>query len=81
LGQRAFAQLGQHCFETPLGKPDAQPVGLRLANGRLFQWQGLLLLIQADKDVKFDNVVYVMDLAKQLKVDKLGVAVIPQVLK
>jgi biopolymer transport protein ExbD len=36
------------------------------------------LLIQADKDVPFENVVYVMDLAKQLKVDKLGVAVIPE---
>ncbi len=37
------------------------------------------VLIQADKDVAFDSVVYVMDIAKQLKVDKLGVAVIPQV--
>jgi biopolymer transport protein ExbD len=37
------------------------------------------LLIQADKDVAFDSVVYVMDLAKQLKVEKLGVAVLPQV--
>lgn len=37
------------------------------------------LLIQADKDVSFDTVVYVMDLAKQLKVDKLGVAVLPKV--
>jgi biopolymer transport protein ExbD len=37
------------------------------------------LLIQADKDVAFENVVFVMDVAKQLKVEKLGVAVIPQV--
>jgi biopolymer transport protein ExbD len=36
------------------------------------------LLIEADKDVPFDDVVYVMDLAKQLKVEKLGVAVIPE---
>lgn len=36
------------------------------------------LLIQADKDVAFDDVVYVMDVAKQLKVDKLGVAVLPE---
>jgi biopolymer transport protein ExbD len=36
------------------------------------------LLIQADKDVAFDNVVFVMDLAKQLKVEKLGVAVLPK---
>lgn len=35
------------------------------------------LLVQADKDVAFNDVVYVMDLAKQLKVEKLGVAVIP----
>ncbi|MCB4756647.1 MAG: biopolymer transporter ExbD [Elusimicrobia bacterium] len=37
------------------------------------------LLIQADRDVAFDTVVFVMDVAKQLNVDKLGVAVIPQV--
>lgn len=36
------------------------------------------LLIQADKDVRFDDVVYVMDLAKQLKVEKLGVSVLPE---
>ena len=36
------------------------------------------LLIQADKDVAFDSVVYVMDVAKQLKIDKLGVAVLPK---
>jgi biopolymer transport protein ExbD len=36
------------------------------------------LLIQADKDVPFDDVVFVMDVAKQLKVEKLGVAVLPQ---
>ena len=35
------------------------------------------LLIKADKDVAFDNVVYAMDLAKQFKVEKLGVSVIP----
>lgn len=39
------------------------------------------LLIQADKDVPFDAVVYVMDVAKQLKVEKLGVAVLPQTLQ
>ena len=35
------------------------------------------LLIQADKDVAFNDVVFVMDVAKQLKVEKLGVAVLP----
>ncbi len=39
------------------------------------------LLIQADKDVPFDSVVYVMDIAKQLKVEKLGVAVLPQTMQ
>lgn len=33
------------------------------------------LLIQADKDVPFETVVYVMDIAKQFRVEKLGVAV------
>ena len=36
------------------------------------------LLIQADRNVPFDEVVFVMDLAKQLQVQKLGVAVIPE---
>ena len=36
------------------------------------------LLIQADKDVKFDDVVFVMDIAKQLNVEHLGVAVLPK---
>ena len=36
------------------------------------------ILIQADKDVAFDSVVFVMDLAKQLKIEKMGVAVIPK---
>jgi biopolymer transport protein ExbD len=36
------------------------------------------LLIQADKDVAFNDVVFVMDIAKQLNVEKLGVAVLPQ---
>ncbi len=36
------------------------------------------LIIQADQDVSFNSVVYVMDLAKQLNVEKLGVSVIPQ---
>jgi len=36
------------------------------------------VLIQADKDTAFQTVVYVMDLAKQFKVEKLGVAVLPQ---
>lgn len=36
------------------------------------------LLIQADKDVAFDRVVAVMDIAKQLKIEKLGVAVLPE---
>jgi biopolymer transport protein ExbD len=35
------------------------------------------LLIQADKDVAFNDVVFVMDIAKQLNVEKLGVAVLP----
>jgi biopolymer transport protein ExbD len=39
------------------------------------------LLIQADKDVPFDNVVYVMDLAKRMNVEKLGVGVIPEILQ
>ena len=37
------------------------------------------VLIQADKDAAFDNVVFVMDLAKQLNVEKLGVAVLPEI--
>jgi biopolymer transport protein ExbD len=37
------------------------------------------LLIEADQDVPFQNVVYVMDLAKQFKVEKLGVSVLPQI--
>lgn len=36
------------------------------------------LLIEADQDTPFQNVVFVMDLAKQLKVEKLGVSVIPR---
>ncbi len=39
------------------------------------------LLIQADQDVSFQNVVYVMDLAKQFNVEKLGVSVIPEFAK
>lgn len=39
------------------------------------------LLIQADKDVSFDSVVHVMDVAKQLKIEKLGVAVLPQTIE
>jgi len=39
------------------------------------------LLIQADKDVAFDNVVYVMDLAKRLNVEKMGVGVLPEILQ
>jgi biopolymer transport protein ExbD len=39
------------------------------------------LLIQADKNVAFNDVVFVMDLAKQLKVDKLGVAVLPEMIQ
>lgn len=39
------------------------------------------LLIQADKDVAFNDVVYVMDVAKQLKIEKLGVAVLPQTIQ
>lgn len=35
------------------------------------------VLIQADKDVAFNQVVFVMDLAKQFKVQKLGVSVVP----
>ena len=37
------------------------------------------VLILADKDVPFDHVVYVMDLAKQFNVQKLGVSVIPEI--
>lgn len=37
------------------------------------------VLIRADKDTAFDHVVYVMDIAKQLKAEKLGVSVIPLV--
>lgn len=39
------------------------------------------LLIQADRDVSFNNVVFVMDVAKQLKIEKLGVAVLPELLQ
>jgi biopolymer transport protein ExbD len=39
------------------------------------------LLIQADKDVPFDNVVFVMDLAKRLNVEKMGVGVLPEILQ
>lgn len=37
------------------------------------------VLIQADKDVSFNDVVFVMDVAKQLDVQKLGVSVIPDI--
>ena len=36
------------------------------------------LFIQADKNVAFGDVVFVMDVAKQLQVRKLGVAVVPE---
>ncbi|MCG3203860.1 MAG: Biopolymer transport protein ExbD [Elusimicrobia bacterium] len=36
------------------------------------------LLIQADRESRFNDVVYVMDVAKQLKVENLGVAVLPE---
>jgi len=36
------------------------------------------LLIHADGDVAFNDVVYVMDLAKKFKVEKLGVSVLPE---
>ncbi len=39
------------------------------------------LLIQADKKAPFEYVVYVMDIAKQLNVQKLGVSVLPEILK
>ena len=39
------------------------------------------LLIQADKKAPFENVVYVMDIAKQLNVQKLGVSVMPEITK
>ena len=35
------------------------------------------VLIQADKKADFQDVVYVMDIAKQFKVQKLGVGVLP----
>ena len=39
------------------------------------------VLIQADKDVSFDSVVYVMDIAKQYKVEKLVVSVMPELIQ
>jgi biopolymer transport protein ExbD len=36
------------------------------------------ILIQADKEAAFEDVVYVMDLSKQLGVEKLGISVIPE---
>jgi biopolymer transport protein ExbD len=39
------------------------------------------LLIQADKDVAFDTVVYVMDLAKRMQVEKMGVGVLPEIVQ
>ncbi len=39
------------------------------------------ILIQADKKAPFEYVVYVMDIAKQLNVQKLGVSVLPEIVK
>jgi len=37
------------------------------------------LLIEADKKAPFEDVVFVMDIAKQLNVQKLGVSVMPEI--
>ncbi|MBI4062854.1 MAG: biopolymer transporter ExbD [Elusimicrobia bacterium] len=42
-----------------------------------FKIKGKPLLIQADKAVELDKIVRVMDIAKRLKVGKLGIAAIP----
>ena len=47
-------------------------LALRLANAA-----GKSLLIQADKTVPIEKVVYVLDIAKRLGVGKLGIGVMP----
>lgn len=42
-----------------------------------FRIKGKPLLIQADKAVELDKIVRIMDIAKRLKVGKLGIAAIP----
>lgn len=39
--------------------------------------KGKSVLIQADKGVALENIVKIMDMAKRLKVGKLGIAAIP----
>jgi len=74
-------------------KVEIAPDGTMAFKGKILNREGLKLaltkalppghkaavLIEADQDVPFQNVVFVMDLAKQLKVEKLGVSVIPQI--
>jgi biopolymer transport protein ExbD len=58
---------------------DTSRAGLRLLmQNALPPGHKAALLIQADKDVAFNDVVFVMDLAKQLKVEKLGISVVPE---
>lgn len=80
--------------ETAL-KVEIAPDGTMAFQGRILQKEALRnaltaalpaghhasLLIQADQDTPFQTVVFVMDIAKQLNVDKLGVSVLPQVSK
>ncbi|OVE76119.1 hypothetical protein BVX98_06470 [bacterium F11] len=47
-------------------------------SGYLPRGHSVAILIQADKDTPFQDVVSVMDIAKQFKVEKLGVAVVPE---
>jgi biopolymer transport protein ExbD len=67
-GTMAFKGKILNLEELRVALQNALPSGHRAA-----------LLIQADQDVPFQHVVRVMDVAKQLKVDKLGVSVLPQI--
>jgi biopolymer transport protein ExbD len=69
-----IAADGQMAFQGKIVSHDALKTAL---SQQLPPGSKATLLIQADKDVPFDKVVYVMDIAKQLKVEKLGVAVLP----
>jgi biopolymer transport protein TolR len=73
-----IANDGTYAFQGKIVTKDALRTSLERA---LPPGHRAALLIQADKDVSFDHVVYVMDIAKQLKVEKLGVSVIPQIAK
>ncbi len=70
-----IAANGQLAFQGKLVTRDALKTAMAI---QLPAGHKASLLIQADKDVAFDQVVYVMDIAKQLKIEKLGVAVLPQ---